>query len=148
VEDIDTIRPCDRPENIIRKQRSRITNGRKLLLGVDGRSPFARRYKDNFQNYISDFGGEENCSVADLWKAHNAAVLKTELEFRFETKFFNGVASDNDFDLYQRGSGNLRRILESPTVEIGLKTSPHFQIISPRKRALSHERRPQKINQW
>ena len=32
---------------------------------------------------------------------------------RLESKFASGEASDRDLDLYQRASGNLRRLLES-----------------------------------
>jgi hypothetical protein len=38
-------------------QRSRVTNGKRLLEGIDGRSAEARRLRDLCQAYASPFGG-------------------------------------------------------------------------------------------
>jgi hypothetical protein len=37
--------------------RSRITNGKDILPGIDGRSAAARRYQDLIANLVSDAGG-------------------------------------------------------------------------------------------
>jgi hypothetical protein len=42
--------------------RSAVTNGSKLLEGVDQRSPLARRYRDIAGAIIADLGGEDMCS--------------------------------------------------------------------------------------
>jgi hypothetical protein len=78
--------------------RSRITNGSKLLLGIDGRSPWVRRCKDIIAAHPSDLGGADNTSAAERSTIRRAAVLTTELE-RFEVKFASaGEASTEDLD--------------------------------------------------
>ena len=42
--------------------RSRVTNHRDLLPGLDGRSASARRYRDLVNSYIADMGGGDQCS--------------------------------------------------------------------------------------
>jgi hypothetical protein len=95
------------------KGKSRITNGTKLLPGIDGRSPWVRRCKDLIAAHLSDLGGESNTSAAERSIVRRAAVLTTELEL-LEAKFAAaGQASSDDLDLYARTSGNLRRLLEA-----------------------------------
>jgi hypothetical protein len=102
------------------KGKSRITNGTKLLPGIDGRSPWVRRCKDLIAAHIADLGGELNTSAAERSIVRRAAVLTTELEL-LEAKFAAaGSASSDDLDLYARTSGNLRRLLEA----IGLQRRP------------------------
>jgi hypothetical protein len=77
---------------------ARITNGSKLLLGIDGRSPWVRRCKDIIAAHLSDLGGADNTSAAERSTIRRAAVLTTELE-RFEVKFASaGEASTEDLD--------------------------------------------------
>src|SRR5262245_23135164 len=45
--------------------RSRITNGTDLLPGIDGRSNWARRFRDVISLHTSDLGGLEECSEAE-----------------------------------------------------------------------------------
>jgi hypothetical protein len=103
-----------------RSGRSRITNGSKLLPGVDGRSPWVRRCKDIIGTHLSDLGGEDNTSAAERSIIRRAAVLTTELE-RLEVKFARaGEASAEELDIYARIAANLRRLLEA----VGLKRRP------------------------
>jgi hypothetical protein len=103
-----------------RSGRSRITNGSKLLLGIDGRSPLVRRCKDVLAAHLSDLGGADNTSAAERSIIRRAAVLTTELE-RLEVKFASaGEASTEDLDTYSRVSANLRRLLEA----VGLQRRP------------------------
>jgi hypothetical protein len=44
--------------------RSRVTNGKDLLPGIDGRSAVARRYQDLIASLTSDAGGEGQLSKA------------------------------------------------------------------------------------
>ena len=102
------------------KGQSRITNGTRLLPGIDGRSAWVRRCKDLIAAHIADLGGESNTSAAERSIVRRAAVLTTELEL-LEAKFAAaGSASSDDLDLYARTSGNLRRLLEA----IGLQRRP------------------------
>jgi hypothetical protein len=101
-------------------QRSRVTNGTTLLPGVDGRSAWMRRCKDIIAAHVSDLGGEDNISAAERSIIRRASVMTVELE-RLEAKFAAaGEASEHDLDLYIRGSGHLRRLLEA----IGLQRRP------------------------
>jgi hypothetical protein len=103
----------------LKRQRSAASNGKKLIPGFDGRSPWVRRCKDIIEAHISeDMGGADNCSVAERSLIRRAAVLTTQLEV-LEHKFAlnDGEASADDLDMYQRVTNTLRRTLES----LGLK---------------------------
>jgi hypothetical protein len=105
-----------------RSGRSRVTNGSKLLLGIDGRSPWVRRCKDVLAAHLSDLGGADNTSAAERSIIRRAAVLTTELE-RLEVKFASaGEASTEDLDTYSRVSANLRRLLEAVGLQRRAKT--------------------------
>jgi hypothetical protein len=91
-----------------RKGRSRLSNGSKLLPGVDGRSPWVRRCKDIIAVHLSDLGGVDNCSAVERSIIRRAAVLTTELE-RLEAQFAAaGRAEIEDLDAYARIAANLR----------------------------------------
>ncbi|MGA2816651.1 MAG: hypothetical protein ABSE67_10200 [Xanthobacteraceae bacterium] len=94
--------------------RSRITNGNELLHGlVDSRTVWVRRCRDIIASHISDLGGADNVSTAELSIVRRVATLTVVLE-QFETKFANaGAASGNELSDYQAATGNLRRLLES-----------------------------------
>src|SRR6516162_11201882 len=57
-------RPVDDPSATPRKGRSKVTNGKVLIAGVDQRSPWVRRCKDIVAAHLSDLGGEDNASTA------------------------------------------------------------------------------------
>lgn len=107
------------------KARTRVTNGRELLPGVDGRSLWARRFRDVLALHLSDLGGDEACSEAEKAIARRAACLIVELE-QMEVRFATGDApegeetSGNMLDRYQRCANTLRRLLES----LGLARRP------------------------
>jgi hypothetical protein len=109
--------PSNKPWKIRAKDkkqygRGKVSNGKALLHGVDGRNPWVKRCKFLIAQHIADRGGIENCSFAEQEIIHIAAVQRTELE-RIETKFALDQGTDNDLDLWIRGSGNLRRQLET-----------------------------------
>lgn len=87
--------------------RSRVSNGTKLLAGVDGRSPLTRRFRDLILDYEAAF---EIASEFDKALIRQAAflVIKTE---DLQAKQLRGeeVASDEIVRL----SGQLRRVLVS-----------------------------------
>jgi hypothetical protein len=90
--------------------RSAITNGSKILPGVDGRSSWVRRCKDLIAAHLSDI---PDASAAERSIIRRAAVLTVELE-RLEAVFaLAGEADAEALDLYGRTSGNLRRLLEA-----------------------------------
>jgi hypothetical protein len=98
------------------KLRSATTNGnRAFVLGGDGRGAWVRRWKDLVDLHVSDLGGPDACSEAQLSLCRRIATTEVELE-RLEARMSEG---DNtvDLDMFNRLAGNLRRMLES----IGLR---------------------------
>jgi hypothetical protein len=67
---------------------------------------------DILDGHVADLGGHDNVSLAELSILRRAAVITIELE-RLEARFSQGEPTGADLDLYQRASGNLRRLLES-----------------------------------
>src|SRR6516165_7849295 len=113
-------RPVDDPSVTSRKGRSRVTNGKVLIAGVDQGSPWVRRCKDVIAAHLSDLGGADNTSAAERSIIRRAAVLTTELEV-LEVRFAKaGEACAADLEVYQRCSNSLRRLLEA----IGLQRRP------------------------
>jgi hypothetical protein len=104
-------------------QRSKVGNGTELLPGVDGRSPWGRRCKDILLDHIADKGGESNISAGEHSLIRRIAVLTTELEI-MEAKFAqaNGERAPTTLDLYFRGIGSLRRLLETIGLERRART--------------------------
>jgi hypothetical protein len=65
--------------------RSRISNGRDLLPGIDGRSTVARRYRDIAGAILVDQGGINHCSESRkqlIRRFAAAAVLAEQMEAR------------------------------------------------------------------
>ncbi|MGE3986734.1 hypothetical protein [Pseudorhodoplanes sp.] len=82
-------------------------------MDIDGRSAIARRYKDIIAAHVSDLGGADHLSEAQLTLIRRVATLTVVLE-QMDSEFAieDGV-KDRDFELYQRGSNTLRRLLET-----------------------------------
>ena len=99
------------------KGRSRVTNGSRLLEGIDGRNAWVRRLRDLIALHLSDLGGEDAVSEAERSIIRRIATLTVELE-RMETGFaMAGEALPEQIDLYQRTASSLRRLLESIGLE-------------------------------
>jgi hypothetical protein len=60
--------------------RSRVTNGRKLVAGVDGRSADARRFRDLGMSYADDAGGASSLTEAQRALVATAASLTMQAE--------------------------------------------------------------------
>lgn len=94
--------------------RTRVTNGRDLLPGVDGRTYWARRMRDIIALHVSDLGGVDLCSEAEKSIVRRIATITIELE-RLEQRFASAEPdriSHADLDLYSRMSNTLRRLLD------------------------------------
>ncbi len=125
--DIATENPADAvPTSSLRPlggptARTRVTNGAVAIGGVDGRTLWARRYKDVVALHASDLGGADLMSEAQKALVRRAATLVVELE-RLEARFASGdkPPSERELDLYSRLAGGLRRLLET----IGLERRP------------------------
>jgi hypothetical protein len=97
---------------------SKVTNGRRVFaIGGDGRGAWTRRWRDLHDAHIADLGGlAAGLSEAQISLCRRSAALEVELE-QLEAKMSLGEAKIEDLDLYNRLSGNLRRILESLGLE-------------------------------
>lgn len=73
--------------------RSRLTNGRRILPGVDMRSELGRRYRDIAGAIVSDQGGAEHCSEARLQLIRRFAAAAVLAEQR-EADLANGAKID------------------------------------------------------
>jgi hypothetical protein len=97
--------------------RSAVTNGRSLFIErIDGRSPWARRFRDLLELHVSDLGGPEACSEAQCSLIRRVAALEVELE-RMEGQFARAPAKADALDLYQRMTNTLRRTLQALGLE-------------------------------
>ena len=91
--------------------RSRVSNGRSLFVErIDGRSNWARRFRDLIELHVTDLGGPDNCSEAQCSLIRRIAALEVELE-RLECQFAQTAATADQLDLYQRMANTLRRLL-------------------------------------
>lgn len=98
-------------------RKSRLTNGKSFLPGVDHRSTFARRARDVFGMLVQDRGGPSVVSTAEALIARRASILDAEL-FRLETVFAkDGQAEPAQLCLYQTCANTQRRLLESIGLE-------------------------------
>jgi hypothetical protein len=106
------------PELTLKKLRSSISNGSTTLSGVDHRSATMRRLKDLITDQVSDLGGADALSTAEVALVRRAAMLtlQTELmESRWQAN--DGEASAQQLECYQRTANTLRRLLESLGLE-------------------------------
>ena len=93
--------------------RSRMSNGSAVLPGVDGRSTWARRFRDLIALHSADMGGSEYVTAAEASIIRRAATITVELE-RLELRFATDEEADPaTLDQYQRAANSLRRLLES-----------------------------------
>jgi hypothetical protein len=94
--------------------RSAVTNGTKLLVGIDMRSPTARRYRDLVQAYSAEIGGD--LSQTEMAMIKTAAGLAVQAE-AMQADIVNGKIVDSD-DLI-RLSSEVRRILDAIAEKAG-----------------------------
>jgi hypothetical protein len=92
------------------RQRSAISNGKRLFVEGDGTSAWSRRYRDLIAAHVSDLGGTTELSEAQQSLVKRAAALETELE-QLEGKLSLGESID--LDAYGRATNTLRRTLEA-----------------------------------
>ena len=127
----------DSPGLVLRKAslRSKVTNGvRVFAVGGDGRSQWTRRWRDLVELHC---GGADIISEAKLSLCRRVAAIEVQLEL-MEARMSEGVVTDAELDLYNRLSGNLRRILESLGLERRLRpvrdslVIEHFRRPAPR----------------
>jgi hypothetical protein len=93
--------------------KAALTDGTRILAGVDGRTYWAKRMRALVAQHLSDLGGADNCSFAEQAIIRRASCLGVELE-RLEQGFCKeGGATPEELDLYSRASSGQRRLLEA-----------------------------------
>ncbi len=97
-----------KPIRVSPTNRSAVSNGTKLLDGIDGRSPTARRFRDLVQAFQAEFGGA--LSEADKLLVRQAAALTIRAE-QLQADLVNGLPVDADALIRLTGTAN--RILGS-----------------------------------
>jgi hypothetical protein len=105
-------------ETISSTNRSKVTNARlrgrvsthALFVEADGRTPWARRYRDLVGLFCDDAGGLAFMTELKLALVRRCAALVVECE-RLENSLANG--EEVDIDLLARLSSHMRRIAES-----------------------------------
>jgi hypothetical protein len=141
----------DKDDLTIRKLRSAITNGTKILPAGDRRMPHMRRLADLLAATCADLGGEENMSAGQLALARHLALLQVQLELMAAQWIDNdGGASPGQLMRYQTAVNTLRRLAESLNIHrgrIARDVTPTIEQYEEqvrarqrtRQRALSHE---------
>src|SRR5262245_34656045 len=62
------------------RQRSAVTNGKRLFVEGDGNSAWSRRYRDLVHEHAADLGGVDVLGQAQLSLVRRVATLQLELE--------------------------------------------------------------------
>jgi hypothetical protein len=99
------------------RQRSAVTNGRRLFVVGDGNSAWSRRYRDLIAGHLSDLGGTQVLSESQISLVRRASAIECELE-QMEGRLSCGESVD--LDAFTRAASHLRRILET----LGLERRP------------------------
>jgi hypothetical protein len=107
--------------------RSRVTNGKVLVAGVDQRSGWVRRAKDLIAEFRSDI---PDPSAAERSLIRRCAILTVQLE-QLEQKFAQarGQAEPAELDLYQKIANTLRRHLS--TLGLHRRAKPVLELHGP-----------------
>jgi len=99
------------------RSHSAVTSGRRLLIGGDPNSAWARRYRDLVAGHVNDLGGRTELSEAELSLIRRASALECELE-GMEAKMSQG--EQVSLELYGRLVDRLGRTLQ----RVGLRRAP------------------------
>lgn len=108
------LRKPSRINTEIAKKRISINGAARLLPDLDHRSAPARRYRSVVAALVTDLGGPDHVTEAQVQLARSAAGLVV-LRERLDTRFLNGLKTDTH--AYVRIAGSLTRVL----VALGLK---------------------------
>jgi hypothetical protein len=130
--------PRHRLEPSLASVRSAVSNGSTILPDIDHRSAWMRRLRDLINDHVSDLGGLDAISSAEMVLIRRSAMLALQCELQEHHWAENdGEASLKQLDAYQRTTGALRRTLES----LGLRRRPHDITPDPLEYAKQYDRR-------
>lgn len=99
-----------------KSNRSSVTNGRRDFVEADGRSAWARRFRDLCGIYAAHIGGAPTPPQESLIR--RIAALDVESE-KMEGALAEGRKDDVDLELYNRVAGTMRRLL----ADLGFESS-------------------------
>jgi hypothetical protein len=119
--------------------RSRVSNGKDWLAGVDQRSSIARRYRDLMAEAIADSGGLNECSQARLQLIRRLAALSVQLE-ALEAKLAEGA--EIDITEYTVLTSTLVRVIS----RLGLERRSRGRDVTPPSVAEYLKHKQQQIN--
>jgi hypothetical protein len=106
-------KPLGTPIHLLHNSRgrrtSKVATGRRLFVEGDGRSAWALRWKDLILAHVSDLGGPETLSEAQISICRRASAMECELE-AMEGRMSAGEPVD--IGVYARLTGCLCRLLE------------------------------------
>jgi hypothetical protein len=97
--------------------RSRVSNGSRILEGIDGRSREARRFRDVLAEIVSDLGGPDRLSEGQRQIARRCAMLAVECE-KLEAIGVSG--GEIDLECYGQLTDRMGRAFQ----RLGLKRVP------------------------
>lgn len=118
--------------------RARITNGRAILPGVDGRSSWARRLKDLIALHSDERGGHAGLTEAQRVLVRKVCCLTLETE-RMELRFaLAGGAKPEELDVYQRLLNSIRRTFDALDAS---ERTPRLRDVTPRAGRNGHRPR-------
>jgi hypothetical protein len=100
----------------LKRPRSAITSGRQLFVAGDENSAFSRRFHDLMLGHISDLGGVDLLSAAQMSLVRRMSAMEIQLE-ELEGRMSRGEPVDLD----GRASSHLRRIYETLGLQQGRK---------------------------
>jgi hypothetical protein len=86
------------------RSRSRVTNGKSLFVEVDGRGPWARRWRDIIAEITNDLGGSDLLSEGQKQLIRRAATIAVSCE-KLEQKALTAGRSIFEDTLGGNGSG-------------------------------------------
>jgi hypothetical protein len=106
-----------------KRVRSKVTNGGRTFVNGDGRSPWARRWRDLIEAHARDISpdGISHLSEAQRSLIKRAATLECQLE-GLEGALSEGLSVS--ISHYAMASGHLKRILEALGIERRQKNLP------------------------
>ena len=123
-----------------KRQRSAVTNGRRLFVEGDGTSAWSRRYRDLVAGHASDLGGADILSAAQLSLVRRASAIELECE-QMEGRLSKGESVD--LDIFTRSASHLRRILETLGIERKLRdVTPQDDVSEWIETRLAAKRKP------
>jgi hypothetical protein len=95
--------------------RSKVTNGRKMIADLDGRSGPARRWRDLVISYADDFGGLANLTEVQRTLISQAATLAVEGE-KLSAAMLKGKSADSEA-LTRLANPMLARLVRNRTAD-------------------------------